>query len=209
MNQAVYTPQVFQVGSIQDAKNIILTPEIGLTTNERWERETPYLTDLIARHIEIDANSRVLDFGGGIGRMCRSLHEKTGCHTTSLDISVTMRALSHVYVNNPKFFSIAHDAVSIFSGKIDVIIAIWVLQHVANVDDELACIEELLKPGGKLFVVNERGRCVPTTSGWVDDKIDIRIDLRRRFNVDVIDSLDPAIVTDAVSNRTFWGVFTK
>ena len=38
-----YCPQVFDQPDLADAKAIILTPEAGLTTDERWERETAFL----------------------------------------------------------------------------------------------------------------------------------------------------------------------
>jgi len=35
---ATYTPSVFDVRDVDEARRIILTPEAGTTTDERWQR---------------------------------------------------------------------------------------------------------------------------------------------------------------------------
>jgi hypothetical protein len=47
-----YNPGVFSVNDIPSAMRIILTPE-GVTTEDRWQIETPYVADLAAKTIEI------------------------------------------------------------------------------------------------------------------------------------------------------------
>jgi len=51
-----YRPETFDVGTEADAKVIILTPE-GSTTDERWERETPYIADDICSFIDLNKES--------------------------------------------------------------------------------------------------------------------------------------------------------
>src|SRR5258706_10939744 len=63
-----------------------MTPE-GATTAERWENETPYLADLIAEQFDITADSLLLDYGCGIGRMSHELikrHNRSEEHTSEL-----------------------------------------------------------------------------------------------------------------------------
>ena len=67
--QPTYNPRVFEVNDIPQAMSIIMTPE-GSTTAERWEKETPYLADLIGEQFAITADSLLLDYGCGIG--CRT-----------------------------------------------------------------------------------------------------------------------------------------
>jgi hypothetical protein len=45
----VYHPQVFVVNSLDQAMSIVVTPEPGTTTEERWEKETRYLVDDIGK----------------------------------------------------------------------------------------------------------------------------------------------------------------
>jgi ubiquinone/menaquinone biosynthesis C-methylase UbiE len=210
--EATYNPNVFAVGSIQDAKNIILTPEVDLTTEQRWEKETPYLLNLIDKNVNMYSGVPVLDFGGGIGRMSKAVIDKYGCQATVLDISMQMRALGHIYVDSPNFFSVSHENAlmnRLFEGHFGLVMAIWSLQHVRDLDTELEAIDYLMQDGAKLFVVNERCRFVPTDAGWIDDQADIFIALQRRFKTDIIDTMDSDVVSEPVSKRTFWGVFSK
>ena len=44
---ANYTPAIFDVRDVDEARRIILTAEAGTTTDERWAKETPWLADRI------------------------------------------------------------------------------------------------------------------------------------------------------------------
>jgi hypothetical protein len=47
MAKLTYSRAAFDVPDEAAARRIILTPEFGQDTDERWERETPYLAQLI------------------------------------------------------------------------------------------------------------------------------------------------------------------
>jgi len=70
------------VNDIAQAMSIILTPE-GSTTAQRWETEPSYLADPIAEQLPITADSRVLDYGCGIGRLAHELIRRHGCRIVS------------------------------------------------------------------------------------------------------------------------------
>ena len=59
----VFEPEVFEVESVEQAMRLIASPEPDATTEERWEKETPWLIDDIGRCLAIDANCRLLDYG--------------------------------------------------------------------------------------------------------------------------------------------------
>lgn len=208
MLSGTYNPGIFDTQDIEAAKGIILTPELGLTTDERWETETPYLMTLIER-LNLDRGSVVLDFGCGIGRLSKAILEKYNCTVIGLDISMNMRAMANIYVNNNNFSSIAPSALHLLGGRIDAVISVWALQHVLSLTNEIDNINFMLKKAGKLFVVNERRRFVPTDKGWMDDSADIFIELQRSFKTDEINVLDGSIVAKDVPSRSFWGVFHK
>ena len=69
----IYHPDIFEVNDLKSAMEIILTTERGITTQERWEYETPYLVDEIGRAIELDHQSCVIDYGCGVGRIAKGL----------------------------------------------------------------------------------------------------------------------------------------
>jgi len=97
-----YNPGVFNVNSIPAAMSIILTAEDS-TTEARWRTETPYLADLINKHFELSANSLLLDYGCGIGRMAKELIGRYGCRVVGVDISPSMRSLAPMYVASDRF----------------------------------------------------------------------------------------------------------
>jgi SAM-dependent methyltransferase len=92
--QATYNSGIFEVANLDDARRIILTPEGGLTTDERWESETPYLVGLVAENLQLTADSVIVDYGCGIGRLARELIARYGCRVVGVDISAQMRSLA-------------------------------------------------------------------------------------------------------------------
>src|SRR5262252_187833 len=145
-----YYPRVFDVGSEQHAKNIILTPEGGQTTNERWIKETPYLVDLMLETVKLDKESLVLDYGCGIGRLAKELIARTGCHVIGVDISSTMLGHAYGYVNSPNFSAISENmfkwiiSVSDNSLYFDFAYSVWVLQHCLDPEKDLDAISDAL-----------------------------------------------------------------
>src|SRR4029078_10223740 len=154
--QPTYNPAVFNVNDIPQAMSIIMTPE-GSTTADRWEKETPYLADLIAEHLNITRASLLLDYGCGIGRMSHELIKRHNCRIVGVDISPSMRALSVVYTRTDRFMSCSHEMLEglVARGlRFDAALAVWVLQHCAVPAQDIARICAALKPGGELYTVN-------------------------------------------------------
>ena len=102
-NQAIYSPRIFEVKNVDEAKSIILTPEKGIKTEERWEKETPFTVKQISERLHPDSSSMLLDYGCGIGRIAKGLIQKMKCRVLGVDISLTMRQLAPGYVNSPLF----------------------------------------------------------------------------------------------------------
>jgi ubiquinone/menaquinone biosynthesis C-methylase UbiE len=101
-------------------------------------------------------------------------------------------------------------ALPLLDVKADAVIAIWVLQHVANLAEALAQIKQTMKPDGRLFVVNETAhRFVPTAAGWVDDRLDVSSTLSANLQWIAGDHLSPDVVGDEQSIRTFWAAYAQ
>ena len=207
-----YNPDVFTVDSLQAASAIILTPEDS-TTEARWRVETPYLADLIGRHLDIGPQSLVLDYGCGVGRMARELITRHDCWVVGVDISQSMRALAHVYVNSERFFACSPEMLDTLIARgvtFDAGLAIWVLQHCLEPNEDLDRISRAMRPGGRLFVFNNRSRAVPTEEhAWVDDGLDLYAMLSDRFVV--IDGGAPAVehTTPSIAQHTFWAAYRR
>jgi SAM-dependent methyltransferase len=208
---AHYDPGVFtRVTTILDAKRIILTPEQHLTTEERWQRETPHVCDLIERAVTLDPGSLVVDYGCGIGRLSREVVARHGCQVIGVDIAANMRGLASSYVASDNFVACSSSMAVRLGVRADLVLAVWVLQHIAQLASELDLIKSILRPGGHLFVINEgSSRFVPSNIGWVHDGLDVRLMLGERFTAVGSGVLDPDVVGPQQSSRTFWASYQK
>lgn len=207
---AYYDPSCFNVHNMTDAKAIILTPEDS-TTEQRWSHETPYLGELIGRYIDLHPRQRVLDYGCGVGRMSKELIKRFGCNVIGVDYSPSMRALAAAYVESDKFFAMPPGAMlDAAITEWHHAIAVWTLQHILVVEDAINAIESKLHKFGRIFVVNNVRRVLPTSSGvWVDDSKDIREMLRARFREVAGGNLDPERTTPQTAKTAFWGVYQR
>lgn len=207
-----YNPAVFHVNDIAQAMSIIMTPE-GSTTADRWEKETPYMADIIAEQFAITADSLVLDYGCGIGRMSHELIRRHNCFVVGIDISPSMRALSIVYTRSNRFMSCSQEMLEglVARGmRFDAALAIWVLQHCATPAEDMARIKSALKPGGDLFLANGNLRSVPTAEqGWVNDGVDIKAMVDAAFEPVREGRFVREQTTDIIAEGTFWSAYKR
>jgi 2-polyprenyl-3-methyl-5-hydroxy-6-metoxy-1,4-benzoquinol methylase len=213
--QFFYSNRVYLVPTMDAAKHIILTPLDGMSTEYRWKTETPYLSDLIYRKMPHSTDGKMLDYGCGVGRISKALLERSpGLMAAGYDSSLSMLYRAQEYVADARFFSVhprwfdhLHSQSYL---RFDFAVAIWVLQHCASPEEDIERIRQSLSPAGSLFVLNEKGRCVPTVDGqWVNDGIDIRKLLHQSFHVIEEGEVDQAIMGHRAKANTFWGVYSK
>lgn len=178
-----YDPGRFVQATVPEAKAVILTPEVGLTTDERWEQETEWLIP----HLSFDDAGLVIDYGCGIGRLSRH----PNAPVLGVDISPTMRGMATIEQAGTAFFSavtpqmlkqMAHCGLRAHGAFV-----VWVLQHAMNPEVDIDLLAEVLVPGSHLVVVNrDSQRCVPVRTeddreGWAEDEIDIFALLAKAF----------------------------
>jgi tetratricopeptide (TPR) repeat protein len=202
-----YNPNIFDVKNIQEAKNIILTPESGMQTNERWDKETKYLASDICEYFKtLDENSIVIDYGCGIGRLSKEIIDKIACRVIGVDISSSMRDLSKEYVQNEKFEAISPDIFRqrILDGlRVDAAISIWVIQHSNDPLVDVALIKASLKKEALFYVLNNKISAVPTNKGWINNGINIYNLLQIHFNIQQTQNLPENVAKDKLSTDTF------
>lgn len=207
-----YMPEIFNATNLDDAKRIILTPIRGTSTEERWIKESEYLTDDVGRTMKLKRDSCIIDYGCGIGRLARGLIDRYHCSVVGVDISVTMRQLGPGYVQSPRFWSCAPESLDEVVKKgfaADGAICIWVLQHCLNPAADIQRISQSVRRGGFLYVLNNYIRAVPTDQGWLNDGVDIRALLRRSF-IELHHRHLPVDTTiQPIAEQTFIGVFEK
>jgi SAM-dependent methyltransferase len=199
-----YSPAVFDVPDEASAKWIILTPE-GRSTEERWAVETPGLAVLALAALGLSSNSLVLDYGCGIGRLSKALIERVGCRVVGVDISAQMRAMAPDYVASDLFEVISREELLNRPAQFDAALAIWVLQHCHQPVNDCEFIRRSLKPDGRLMVVNNYHRAVPTVERpWVNDGFDVAAHLASVFQERERGDLPGSLIGEALSATTFW-----
>ena len=194
----VFQPQVFDVQTLTDAMRIIVTPEPGTTTEERWEKETPYLVRDIGAHLGVGPETCVLDYGCGIGRVAKGLIELFGCRVIGVDFSPSMRLLAPEYVLSDRFTVWSPDVLAKMIAKgfrTNAAICLWVIQHVLEPMAVMQRIAGALPPGGLLYTLNQDTRCVPTDRGWVNDGFDVRAGLSTVFKEEHRHGLPASVAT--------------
>lgn len=202
---AVFRPEVFEVESLDQAKGIIVTPEIGTTTEERWTKETGFLLDDIPKFLDITEESWVLDYGCGIGRISKGLIEKFGCRVVGVDASKAMRLMAPEYVLSERFLVWSpetFDAMVAKGFRADFAICLWVIQHVLRPDDDIARIKNGLAENGLLYALNQDVRCVPTDKGWANDGYDVRAGLCQAFEEVDFHKLPADATTPVLANAS-------
>jgi len=208
----VYCPEIFDVADIEQAKRIILTPQPGTTTEERWEKETIFLADQIGMFLKPDENSIVLDYGCGIGRIAKALIGKHRCRILGVDISTAMRRLAPRYVRSSNFSVCTPEMLDVMVEKglsVDHVYAVWVFQHCLWPEIDLLRIRRILKPGGLLYILNNHYRVVPTNKGWVDDCINLKHLLRQAFDEIGSAELPAFVATPELSRDSFIRIYRK
>lgn len=184
-SRPVYTPGIFETPDVAAAKAIILTPEPGTTTEQRWRVETPYLAAQMVQRLDLNLNSLVLDYGCGIGRLSKALIDATGCFVIGVDIAQRMREMAPVYVASPRFMVVSPEGLDVLIERglqCDFGFAAWVLQHCLEVERDVTRIADGLGPMARFFMVNNLGRAVPTNLGWFNDGKSLEALLAARFD---------------------------
>jgi SAM-dependent methyltransferase len=192
-----FRSEAYEVATIEQAMALIVTPELGTTTEERWEKETRYLADNINSFLAIRPESCVLDYGCGIGRIAKALIDKFGCRVIGIDTSRSMRQLAPEYVLSERFTIWSPETLDKMIAKgfrADCAICLWVIQHAFDPLDVIGRIDRALAPAGLLYALNSASRCVPTSEGYSDDGFDVRSALSRVFSEENY-HLMPATVT--------------
>jgi SAM-dependent methyltransferase len=212
LKKAAYDPgRYIDIETVDEAVSIITTETEGMTAQQRWENETPALMALIEKYVKKE--SFVLDYGCGIGRLAKPLIAKHQCKVVGVDISPNMRALAASCVDSPLFCAIDPLMFDVLVNgfKFDAAISVWALQHCVDLDAVIRRLSSVVKVGGHLFVVNNKGRCVPVEGGeWADDGLDIEAMIKSSgFSEIEQGKLDEQIAPGWMREGTFWAIYRR
>ncbi len=207
----LHFPEFFEVDTLQQAREVILTG-LDKSTEERWAKETPYLVELTGSELGLTRHSTVLDYGCGVGRMAKGLIEMFGCRVLGMDPSFSVRELAPRYVRSELFQVMDRDTLDWQTRKgvrVDGVVCVWVLQHCLNPRDDIARMARMMSPHGRVFVLNNLRRAVPTRDvEWWDDGVDIRSTLQETFNLIRESAPDAARTSDHIAAEAFWATYS-
>ena len=179
MTDYQHFPAIFDRPDLTQAREIILTPEAGLSTDERWALETAFLKP----HLDALPNGLIIDFGCGVGRLTEVLAKWPDRTILAIDASVDMLfhvgeqiGFESVVVGTPPVL----DACAF---QASAAIAVWSLQHCFNPDLEVRRIWDNMQPEGVLLVVGRDTRYLPVVRdgkfGWLDDGKSVKSPIER------------------------------
>lgn len=206
-----YNPDFFKPESFEHAQSLILTPEGG-TTAGRWEKETQWALNMLTTFSPVDENSRVLDWGCGVGRLSRALIQAHGCSVVGVDLQPEMLELANDYVNHKNFLSVAlSDAPSLLkSGTFTHVMCVWVLQHSPYIEQEIPLLWHLLQPGGTIFVVENITKAIPNQTSFYDDGVPTTTVLEKTgFETQAQGLIPSHVTTPRVHKNSWWRLLSK
>lgn len=177
-----YIHEVFIPRDLAHAKDIVLSPDA--TNPTKFKDETEFLVSLLIREGLLEGETRVLDFGCGMGRVAKEVIERVGARVHGTDMSSSMRSYAEAYVSDSRFTT---SEVPPLGAQFDLIIAVFVLQHTEHPTVEIERIVASLAPGGAFVLVDEEKRFVPSGVDregyviWNDDGFDVVSEVRKHF----------------------------
>lgn len=135
----------------------------GFVSTTILPRESPHLRkqlDEILRAARIAPGERALEVGCGLGRFTLPL-AASGVPIEGMDLSPMLlerfRAFDAGRFNVPVTVGDILAPPAEFAGRFDVVLGLFVLHHLADLDDALAGMGRLLKPGGRLVLLDANG----------------------------------------------------
>lgn len=213
MERVTYNPGIFAAPDLKAAKRIIVTGTVDQGTEDRWQRETPYLAELLGELLEIRPGMLVVDYGCGVGRLSKALIERFNCLVMGVDSSAEMRGLAPAYVDHPNFSVVSRRTFQGLIGgglRAQAAFSVWVLQHCLRPLEDIGLIADALPPGASIAIVNTLRRVVPTIeSGWADDGLDLQALLAERFSPVSTGKLDAEVVGPATAAASYWTAYTR
>ena len=208
---ALYNNSIFDQADFEHARSIVLTPENGVSTDVRWNYETNWLIEKVSRYVDLSNKMIVLDFGCGVGRLSKVLVERN-CFVVGVDASRKMLNHANLYVDSDLFMPIASQALQCLSDnglEVDIVLAVWVLQHIPELGTEIDRLYRVLKTGGYLVVADMNHRALPTNDGWVSDGIDCFGLLSERFELVDRCVFDPPFAPENLLANAYIAIFKK
>jgi SAM-dependent methyltransferase len=132
---------------------------------EYEEQILPLAAELLA------GADRVLDVGCGEGQVARLASSLGASVVAGVDPTRAQLTVARERAGGPHYARSGAAALPFPDGSFDVVVACLVFEHIRDVDDAVAEVARVLRPGGRFaFFLNHPLLQTPN-SGWIDDQI--------------------------------------
>jgi ubiquinone/menaquinone biosynthesis C-methylase UbiE len=154
-----YYQHYYPAAQVSRAHSQLCERVFGKDLTQDGQADMDSVNDLIS-YLEIGEGDKVLDLGCGAGGISEYLSDATGAHVTGLDYAATAieTATNRTSGKEERLAFVQGDMNSLDFAEhsFDKIVSIDTIYWVADIDDALASIGKLVKPGGRIgiFVAN-------------------------------------------------------
>jgi SAM-dependent methyltransferase len=113
----------------------------------------------------------VLDVGTGEGQIARLAMARGATRVVGIDPTVAQIEEAGRRGGGPAYLRSGASSLPFADGSFDAVIACLVFEHITEVDDAIAEVARVLRPGGRFaFFLNHPLLQTPN-SGWIDDQV--------------------------------------
>lgn len=140
-----------------------------------WQREftdgvdPEYVEQIIPLALEHLAGfDRVLDVGTGEGQIARAL-SAAGAEVVGLDPTASQIAVAGERAGGPVYALSGADGLPIRDGSVDAVVVCLVFEHVDGLDEALAEVARVLRPGGRFVLFLNHPLLQTPDSGMIID----------------------------------------
>lgn len=128
---------------------------------------TEQILPLAREHLA--GSRRVLDVGTGEGQLAR-LAAEDGMEVVGIDPTMNQLAVAAQRGGGPAYARAGAAGLPVADDSFDCVVACLVFEHIDDVDEAIAEVARVLRPGGRfLFFLNHPLLQTPN-SGWIDDQ---------------------------------------
>jgi len=150
-----YYQHYYSAAQASKAHSNLCTRVYGKDLTQDGQADMDSLNDLIS-YLEIDKDDKVLDLGCGAGGISEYISDETGAQVTGLDYAASGIAVANDRTQGKRdqltFVQGDMNALEFPKHSFDKVISLDTIYWVADIDDALASIVRLIKPGGKLGI---------------------------------------------------------
>jgi ubiquinone/menaquinone biosynthesis C-methylase UbiE len=163
-----YYQHYYPAAQASNAHSILCERVFGKDLTQDGQADMESVNDLIV-HLAIGEGDKVLDLGCGAGGISEYISDETGAHVTGLDYAATAieTAANRTSGKQDRLTFVQGDmnALDFADRSFDKVVSIDTIYWVADIDEALASISRLIKPGGRLGILIAHTPLIDDTPG--------------------------------------------